>query len=47
MTADRVRELQGNAMATQEELQQISTGIFAAEGAKVKWESWVEDHRDD
>ena len=47
MTADRVRELLGNEMATQDELQQISTGIFAAHGAKVKWESWVEDHRDD
>ena len=47
MTADRVRELLGNAMATQDELQQISTGIFAAHGAKVKWESWVEHHRDD
>jgi hypothetical protein len=47
MTADRVRELLGNEMATQDELQQISTAIFAAHGAKVKWESWVEDHRDD
>jgi hypothetical protein len=44
MTADRVRELLGNEMATQDELQQISTGIFAAHGAKVKWESWVEGH---
>ena len=44
MTADRVRELLGNAMATQDELQQISTGIFAAHGAKVEWESYVEGH---
>jgi hypothetical protein len=44
MTADRVRELLGNAMATQDELQQISTGIFAAHGAKVAWESYVEGH---
>jgi hypothetical protein len=47
MTADRVRELLGNEMATQDELQQISTGIFAAHGAKVKWDSFTEDHRDD
>jgi hypothetical protein len=44
MTADRVRELLGNAMATQDELQQISTGIFAAHRAKVDWESYVEGH---
>ena len=51
MTADRVRELLGNEMATQDELQQISTGIFAAHGAKVEaqrakiaWESYVEGH---
>jgi len=44
MTADRVRELLGDGMATQDELQQISTGIFAAHRAKVKWESWVEGH---
>jgi hypothetical protein len=44
MTADRVRELLGNAMATQDELQQISTGIFAAQRAKVAWESYVEGH---
>ena len=54
MTADRVRELLGNEMATQDELQQISTGIFDAHGAqfdaqraKVEWESFTEDHRDD
>ena len=47
MTADRVRELLGNEMATQDELQQISTGIFAAHRAKVDWESFTEDHRDD
>jgi hypothetical protein len=47
MTADRVRELLGNEMATQDELQQISTGIFAAQRAKVDWESFTEDHRDD
>jgi hypothetical protein len=44
MTADRVRELLGNAVATQDELQQISTGIFAAHRAKVDWESYVEGH---
>jgi hypothetical protein len=44
MTADRVRELLGNAMATQDELQQISTGIGAAHRAKVEWESYVEGH---
>ena len=54
MTAERVRELLGNAMATQDELQQISTGIgaahraqFDAQRAKVEWESFTEDHRDD
>jgi hypothetical protein len=47
MTADRVRELLGNEMATQDELQQISTGIFAAHRAKIAWESFMEDHRDD
>jgi hypothetical protein len=47
MTADRVRELLGNEMATQDELQQISTGIFAAQRAKIAWESFTEDHRDD
>ena len=47
MTADRVRELLGNEMATQDEMQQISTGIFAAHGAKVKWESFTKEHRDD
>jgi hypothetical protein len=47
MTADRVRELPGNEMSTQDELQQISTGIFAAHRAKVDWESFTEDHRDD
>ena len=47
MTADRVRELLGNEMATQDELQQISTGIFAAQRAKMKWESFTEAHRDD
>ena len=53
MTAERVRELLGNAIATQDELQQISTGIFAAhraqfdaQRAKVEWESFTEDHRD-
>jgi hypothetical protein len=44
MTADRVRELLGNAMATQDELQQISSGIPAAQRAKVEWESYVEGH---
>ena len=44
MTADRVRELLGNAMATQDELQQISTGIFAARRAQAAWESYVEGH---
>jgi len=47
MTADRVRELLGNEMATQDELQQISTGIFAAQRAKIAWESFTDDHRDD
>jgi hypothetical protein len=47
MTADRVRELLDNAMATQDELQQISTGISAARRVQVDWESYVEDHRDD
>jgi hypothetical protein len=44
MTADRVRELLGNEMATQDELQQISAGIGAAHRAKVDWESYVEGH---
>jgi hypothetical protein len=44
MTAERVRELLGNAMATQDELQQISTGIGAAHRAKMAWESYVEGH---
>jgi len=44
MTADRVRELLGNATATQDELQQISTGIGAAQRTKVDWESYVEGH---
>ena len=51
MTADRVRELLGNAIATQDELQQISTGIFAAHRAQfdahraqADWESYVEGH---
>jgi hypothetical protein len=51
MTADRVRELLGNAIATQDELQQISTGIFAAHRAQfdahraqADWASYVEGH---
>jgi hypothetical protein len=44
MTADRMRELLGNAMATQDELQQIPSGIAAAQRAKVEWESYVEGH---
>lgn len=44
MTADRVREVLGNAMATQDELQQISTGIGHAQRAKVDWASYVEGH---
>jgi hypothetical protein len=44
MTADRVRELLGNAMAMQDELQQISTGIGAAHRVQVEWESYVEGH---
>jgi hypothetical protein len=44
MTADRVRELLGNAVATQDELQQISTGIGAARHAQLDWESYVEGH---
>jgi len=51
MTAERVRELLGNAIATQDELQQISTGIFAAHRAQfdahraqADWESYVEGH---
>ena len=51
MTADRVRELLDNAMATQDELQQISTGIsaahraqFDARRAQADWESYVEGH---
>jgi hypothetical protein len=44
MTAARVRELLGNAVATQDELQQISAGIGAAHRAKVDWESYVEGH---
>jgi len=51
MTADRVRELLDNAIATQDELQQISTGIFAAQRAQfdaqraqADWESYVEGH---
>jgi hypothetical protein len=44
MTAARVRELLGNAMATQDELQQISTGIGAAHRVQLDWESYVEGH---
>lgn len=44
MTADRVRELLGNGIATQDELQQISTGIGAAQRVQLDWESYVEGH---
>ena len=47
MTADRVRELLGNGIATQDELQQIPPGIATAQRAKIAWESFTEDHRDD
>jgi len=47
MTADRVRELLGDGIATQDELQQIPSGIVAAQCAKIAWESFTEDHRDD
>jgi len=47
MTADRVRELLGDGIATQDELQQIPSGIVAAQCAKIAWESFTEDHRND
>jgi hypothetical protein len=47
MTADRVRELLGDGMATQDELQQIPPAVIAAQQAKSAWASFTEDHRDD
>jgi hypothetical protein len=47
MTGDRVRELLGDGIATQDELQQIPSGIATAQRAKIAWESFTDDHRDD
>ena len=42
-----MRELLGDGIATQDELQQIPSGIATAQRAKIAWESFTDDHRDD